>query len=166
MGKHLESWVNLNQYFRNPHHSHELNLSHFLENRLSYEWVDSCLRDTVWILSWFESRHLSRMPKKCHRKSTFECKAQKSSTKLSESPKKVNDISSWFESLIHELIRINIPDSYLSHESIWIKILESFLGLELIWIKKFWNLFFESWVDLNQISEIHFQSWAVLNQFL
>ena len=55
--------------------------------------------------------------------------------KLRKSPKKVKQINRWFESLSHDLILINISDSFLILKPIWIKILESF---------------FESWVDLNQ----------------
>ena len=37
---------------------------------------------------------------------------------MSEIPKKVDKINSWFESLSHDLNWINIPDSELSYESI------------------------------------------------
>ena len=101
-----------------------------------------------WVMSWFEPRHSSRMPKKGYTNSTLEWNAQKRSTKLTEGPKNVNEINSWFESLSQDLTRINIPDSPLSHESIWIKFWKvfrvvswfeskysgSFLSRESIWI--------------------------------
>ena len=61
-------------------------------------------------------------------------KPPKTSTKLSESPKKVKEINSWFESLIHDLIQINIQD-FFNHEL----------------MNQNPGKFFESWVDLNQI---------------
>ena len=126
----------------------------------------------AWVMSWFESRHLSRIPQKGHTNATLERKAQKRSTKLIESPKRSTKLSenpkrstkwkvdsnhwvmTWFESICQMV--------FLSHESIWVD-----LSPELIWFKVFWKLF-ESWVDLNQISEIHFEliHWAYLNQFL
>ena len=61
-------------------------------------------------------------------------KSPKRSVQVTKSPIKVNESNSWFESLRHNLIRFNIPES-LNHESIQIKFLKSF---------------FESWVDVNQ----------------
>ena len=72
-------------------------------------WIDSSFRDTAWVMSWFESRHLSRMPQEGQRNLA---KAQKRSTKMSESLKKVDEINRWFESLSHDLTRINIPDCF------------------------------------------------------
>ena len=91
-------------------------------------WIDTSLRDTVGVMRWFESRQLRRVLKKrsmqfseSPKRSTKLSESPKRSKKFSESPKKVNEINSLFESLGHNLIPINIPDS-----------------------------FFESWVNLNQ----------------
>ena len=114
-------------------------MSWFCVNSWKTTWlmngIDSSLRDTAWVMSWFESRHLTNAKKKhqwnwakAQKKLTklSEIPNPKKSTKYSENTKKVNEISIWFESLSHDLIRINIPESFLSHESICIKILNYF----------------------------------------
>ena len=144
---HESSWINT----WGIHLSHELNLFKPLRYSLSHELIRMKAIE-------------SNAQKRSYKCNTW-VKSPKRSTNLSESPKKVNEIYSWFESLSHELIRINIPDS-LSLESIWIKILESVLSRELNWIKVFWKFFLSResiWIN---ILEIHFESWADLHQFL
>ena len=117
MGKHFESWANLNQCLGKFFESWIVN-SWVQEWVNSWKaawvisWIDSSLRNTAWVMSSFESRHLSRMPKKRSKKFS---ESPKSSTKFSGSPKKFSEINSLFESMSHDLIQINIPDSF------WVK---------------------------------------------
>ena len=89
MVKHFESWVNLNQYLRNP--CWVMNRFWVTSWKTAWvmSWIDSCLRDTVWSMSWLDQGTWVEYPKKVTN-STLERKAQKSSTKMSESPPKVN----------------------------------------------------------------------------
>ena len=91
-------------------------------------WIDSSIRDMLE--SWGDSNQGTwRMPQKVQWNLV---RFRKRSMKLTKSPKQVNDINNWFESLSHDLIRINVSE-FFSHTSIRIKNLD----------------FFCSWVDLN-----------------
>ena len=99
-------------------------------------WNDSSLRDTAWVMSWL--RNLAE--------------SQKMVNEIDLEPKKVNKINSWFESLSHDLIRINIAESFWVMNWFELKFWNVFLKSLVIWIKIFWKLF-ESWADLNQIQK-------------
>ena len=102
IGKHFESWVDLNQYL-GIHLSHELILSQFLESRFSHELnrfksPRYCLnRELIQISqsgSGFKSNHLSRKPQKRSCEVSIEWKAQKKINQVNnkvECPKKVNE---------------------------------------------------------------------------
>ena len=116
MGKHFESWSQSESIPGESTWVMSLFWVNYWKAAWVLSWIDSSLRDSAWVISWFESRHLSRMPKKGHTNATLEwevekgqslMKAQKMSSKLSESPKKWtkttadsnNWVMTWFASI-------------------------------------------------------------------
>ena len=146
MGKHFERWVNLNQYLRNPLESWVdsesipgKRLESWVESIQVFEILLESLADTnqgIWRMPPKNQRNLAKSPKNVNEISEI----PKTLTKLCESPKKVNAINSWFQSLSHDLIRINIPEflwvmSWFE-STFWI-----FFSREMIRIKIFWKPF-------------------------
>ena len=164
MGKHFESWVNLN--------AGECTwaTSWLWVNSWKASWVMSWIDLTLRDMSWSESRHLTNAQRRSTKfseipkKSTNFGEFPKKSTKLTESQNQkrstnITDdlnhwVMTWFESIFqsflsNESIRIKILDffcvvswfelqytgSFMSHESIWIKVQKFISGRELIWIK-------------------------------
>ena len=114
MGKRFESWIHLNQYLGNP-------LESWVDSELIpwkplESWVESIQVFEILLKSWADLNQGTWV--ECPKRSTKLSGSPKKVNEIRENPKKVNEINSWSESLSHDLIRINIPDSFFTHESI------------------------------------------------
>ena len=152
MGKHFESWVNLNQYL-GFHFSHELFRSQFLENRLSHElnrfkssrYCSKSCHELIRIKALQSNAQKGQRNLQWKPRNSFEIKWKPKKVQRKE-VKKVNEISSSFESLSHDLIQIIFLIVFES----WVDLNQSsfevvfFLSRELIWIKIFRKLFVAS----------------------